>query len=142
MNRWMISRSICDGSSFRHPCFFMWFVNGDQKLGADDKKAIESVENKNFISVASLWEMAIKINIGKLSLSKPYHTVERQIEDNHIELLPIAFKHTLQIVSLPLHHRDPFDRLIIAQAMAENMTVITKDENFKNYPIEIIWKSE
>ena len=118
---------------------FMWFVNGDPMLGDGAKKSIESIDNKNFVSVASLWEIAIKINIGKLSLSKPYYTIKQQIEDNYIGLLPIAFDHTLQLVSLPLYHRDPFDRLIIAQAMAENMAVVTKDGNFNNYPIQIIW---
>jgi PIN domain nuclease of toxin-antitoxin system len=118
---------------------FMWFVNGDPMLGRNAKKSIENTANQSFMSVASLWEMAIKINIGKLSLSKPYHLIEQQIEDNRIELLPIRFNHTLQIVNLPLYHRYPFDRLIIAQAIAENMTVITKDDNFKSYPINIIW---
>ena len=118
---------------------FMWFVNGDPMLGDGAKKSIESIDNKNFVSVASLWEIAIKINIGKLSLSKPYHTIKQQIEENYIELLSIVFDHTLQLVSLPFYHRDPFDRLIIAQAMAENMAVVTKDGNFKNYPIQIIW---
>ncbi|MBF0103282.1 MAG: type II toxin-antitoxin system VapC family toxin [Desulfobacterales bacterium] len=118
---------------------FMWFVNGDQMLGDGARKSIENIGNQNFISVASLWEIAIKINIGKLSLSKPYHYIKQQIEENHIELLPINFSHTLQLVNLPLYHRDPFDRLIIAQAMTENMVVITKDENFKNYPIQIVW---
>ena len=118
---------------------FMWFVNGDPLLGANAKKSIESIDNKNFISVASLWEIAIKVNIGKLSLSKPFHTIKKQIEDNNIELLPIDFNHTLQLVSLQLYHRDPFDRLIIAQAMTEQMAVITKDEHFKKYSIKIIW---
>lgn len=121
---------------------FMWFVNGDPSLAKKAKEVIESTDNQRFLSVASLWEMAIKINIGKLSLSQPYHLVKQQIEDNDIELLPIEFDHTLQFVSLPLHHRDPFDRLIIAQAMTEAMTVITKDENFKHYPIEIVWRHE
>ncbi len=118
---------------------FMWFVNGDPMLGNAAKNSIENIDNKNFVSVVTLWEIAIKINIGKLSLSKPYHTIEQQIKDNYIELLPITFDHTLKFVTLPLYHRDPFYRLIIAQAMADNMTVITKDSSFKNYPIQIIW---
>lgn len=118
---------------------FMWFVNGHPSLTEKAKEVIESTDNQRFLSVASLWEMAIKINIGKLSLSEPYHLVKQQIINNNIELLPIEFEHTLQLVSLPLHHRDPFDRLIIAQAMSETMAVVTKDENFKHYPIEIIW---
>ena len=102
-------------------------------------KKIEDPVNINFLSVGSLWEIAIKINIGKLKLSYPYDTVIQQIEENGMELLPIKFIHTQQLIDLPLHHRDPFDRLIIAQAMAEDMMIISKDENFHYYPVEIIW---
>ncbi len=74
---------------------FMWFVNGNPSLGKKARKAIESVNNRKFFSVASLWEIAIKINIGKLSLSKPFNMIQNQLEENHIELLNIDFKHTL-----------------------------------------------
>jgi len=118
---------------------FMWFVNGDPMLGKAAKDAIENLENKALMSVASLWEIAVKVNIGKLSLSRPYTEIKDRMEENFIELLPITFDHTVLLTDLPLHHRDPFDRLIIAQAMTEKMTVLTKDENFKHYPIDIIW---
>lgn len=118
---------------------FMWFVNGDPMLGKAAKDAIENLENKILMSVASLWEIAVKVNIGKLSLSRPYTEIRDQMEENFIELLPITFDHTIQLTDLPLHHRDPFDRLIIAQAMTEKMAVLTKDENFKHYPVDIIW---
>ena len=121
---------------------FMWFVNGDAHLGTNARQRIENPDNTNYMSVGSLWEIAIKINIGKLTVSYPYDTVIQQIEENEIELLPIKFIHTQQLIDLPLHHRNPFDRLIIAQAMAENMVVVTKDENFNCYPIEIIWQNK
>lgn len=117
----------------------MWFINGDANLSANAIKAIENPVNINFINAASLWEIAIKVNIGKLTLTKPYRVIIREIEDNFFEILPITFNHTLKLIDLPLHHRDPFDRLIIAQALAENMAVITRDEKFKNYPINMIW---
>jgi PIN domain nuclease of toxin-antitoxin system len=118
---------------------FMWFVNGDSRLGANARQEIENQDNISYLSIGSLWEIAIKINIGKLKLSYPYVTVIQQIEENGIELLPIKFLHTQQLINLPLHHRDPFDRLIIAQAMAEDMMIISKDENFNYYPVEIVW---
>ena len=118
---------------------FMWFVNGDPMLGKAAKDAIENLENKALMSVASLWEIAVKVNIGKLSLSRPYTEIKDRMEENFIELLPITFDHTVLLTDLPLHHRDPFDRLIIAQAMTGKMTVLTKDENFNHYPIDIIW---
>ena len=118
---------------------FMWFVNGDTQLGVNARQRIEHPDNTNYMSIGSLWEIAIKINIGKLRLLYPYDTVIQQIEENGIELLPIKFIHTQQLIDLLLHHRDPFDRLIISQALTENMTVITRDENFNLYPIEIIW---
>jgi PIN domain nuclease of toxin-antitoxin system len=118
---------------------FMWFVNGDSRLGANARQEIENQDNISYLSIGSLWEIAIKINIGKLKLSYPYVTVIQQIEENGIELLPIKFLHTQQLTALPLHHRDPFDRLIIAQAIAEDMMIISKDENFNYYPVEIVW---
>lgn len=85
----------------------MWFVNGDSRLGGNARHKIEDTGNISYLSVGSLWEIAIKINIGKLKLSYPYDTVIQQIEENGIELLPIKFLHTQQLINLPLHHRDP-----------------------------------
>jgi len=90
--------------------------------------------------MGSLWEIAIKLNIGKLELDFPYKTLTEQIDINGFELLHIGFEHTLAVSTLYLHHRDPFDRIIIAQALVEKLVIIGKDENFTKYQrLELLW---
>ncbi len=89
--------------------------------------------------MASIWEMAIKVSLGKLRINYPFKSVFNQIEINGFEILPIVFDHTLLVTQLEFHHRDPFDRILIAQAISENMTIISRDENFDNYQVEVIW---
>ncbi|MGK7883465.1 MAG: type II toxin-antitoxin system VapC family toxin [Crocosphaera sp.] len=94
-----------------------------------------------FLSIASLWETAIKVNIGKLTLPKLYaNFVSEQIKLNDIEILPISLEHLNVISTLPLYHKDPFDRFIIAQSLVENLTVISKDSAFDAYPITKLWE--
>lgn len=90
--------------------------------------------------MASLWEMAIKIKIGKLNLGFDFQELTIYLIRNNIEILPIAFEHILETMNLEDHHRDPFDRIIIAQAKFESLTIISKDENFPRYDhIKLIW---
>lgn len=96
---------------------FIWFVNGDKNLTTKARESIEASSNFRYISIASLWEMAIKISLGKLEIKHPFEQILTQIYENGFEILPITFEHTLIISKLPFHHRVPFDRLIIAQAM-------------------------
>ena len=112
---------------------FMWFVNGDKNLTIKARTTIENPSNFGYISIAILWEMAIKISLGKLEIKYPFEQVLTQIYENGFEILPIAFEHTLVISELEFYHRDPFDRLIIAQAMTEKMTIVSKDESFDDY---------
>ena len=92
------------------------------------------------MSVASLWEIAIKVSIDKLELSEPFETlISEQLAENGIELLDISVEHTALIVSMPFHHRDPFDRLIAAQAKIEQLTLISVDEIFDLYGVERLW---
>ena len=120
---------------------FIWFTNGDKQLSEKAREVIEPIERSEvFFSVASLWEIAIKVNVGKLFLNKEYSTIISELQINNFELLPIKFEHTLIVSSLPLHHRDPFDRILIAQAQEENLTIITKDKNFSLYKnIKLLW---
>ncbi len=117
---------------------FIWFINGDKQLSAAAKKRIENRMNKSFISIASIWEIAIKIRLGKLQLNASFDKVRDKIRDNGFELLPISFEHTALLTILPMHHRDPFDRMIIAQAIIEKMTILSKDGNFKKYRVKLI----
>jgi PIN domain nuclease of toxin-antitoxin system len=118
---------------------FIWFVNGDRRLSTKAKKEILKSSNKKFISMASIWEMAIKVSLGKLRINYPFKEVFNQIEENGFETLSIIFDHTLLLSQLEFHHRDPFDRLLIAQAISENMKIISKDENFQKYQVKMVW---
>ena len=95
---------------------------------------------KSFVSIVSVWEIAIKVHIGKLALRNNFSLLSDFIKQSGIEILPVKFEHLQQLLHLDFHHRDPFDRLIIAQALNENMQIISKDENFKKYnKVKIIW---
>jgi PIN domain nuclease of toxin-antitoxin system len=117
----------------------IWFINGDTELSKKARELIEADNSINFISIASLWEIAIKVSLGKLQLNTSFEEINRQIEINGFQWLPITFDHTLILSKLPFHHRDPFDRMIIAQRIANNLTIISRDSNFKNYEINVFW---
>jgi PIN domain nuclease of toxin-antitoxin system len=118
----------------------LWFLEDDSQLPVKVSNEITNIDNKCYVSIASLWEIAIKINLGKLSIKFSFEKFASFLSDNDIEVLPIAFDHLTQLSSLEHHHRDPFDRIIIAQCMVENLTILTKDQYFPNYPVKIMWQ--
>lgn len=119
---------------------FLWFILDSPNLSASAKTTIENAKNNRLLSVASIWEMAIKSSIGKLTFKQPFESfIPYQLRINDIELLEIKLAHTIAIVNLPFYHRDPFDRLIIGQSIVENIPVITADLAFEAYPIQILW---
>lgn len=119
---------------------FLWFVLGDSRLSATAKKEIEDPQNDKLISPAAYWEIAIKISIGKYTLPQPYEQfLQKAIDDNGFVILPIEPKHTAELINLPFHHRDPFDRLMIAQAIVEQISVVSNDAAFDPYPVTRIW---
>lgn len=119
---------------------FLWFIEGSSKLSAHAKRLVEDPAHERFLSVGSLWEMAIKVSIGKLKVPLPFERlVKEHVEGNAIELLAIHALHLDEQRKLPFHHSDPFDRLIIAQAIAEEMKVVGRDEEFDPYPVECVW---
>jgi len=119
---------------------FLWFLLDDPQLSQMAKDSIANPDNDIEISPASYWEIAIKISLKKYSLPEPYEQfMERELATNQFRILPIEPKHTAALTSLPFHHRDPFDRLIIAQAMVEQIPVISGDEVFGAYPVTRIW---
>ena len=120
---------------------FLWFLNEDSALSASATTAIEDPSNVIHLSIASLWEIAIKVRIGKLELPESFAAfIRKQLEINsRIRLLAISLDHLEVTTSTPLLHRDPFDRLLIAQAIHENLTVITNDATFAIYPVERFW---
>jgi PIN domain nuclease of toxin-antitoxin system len=119
---------------------FLWFISGDAQLSTTARTSIEDIHNDVFLSVASLWEIAIKISLGKLQLSQEYATfIPQQLTLNRIFLLDITIKHTSELITLPMHHRDPFDRLLITQSLTEGLPIIGKDSIFDNYSVTRYW---
>ena len=116
----------------------IWFLEGNTLLSKLRRQIIAKSQNEVLVSIASLWEIAIKISIGKLTLTKAFADVIKQISIENIEILPISPEHILQVSILPFYHRDPFDRIIIAQAQVENLLIVTDDGEFSNYEIEIL----
>lgn len=116
----------------------LWYLDNNSKLPDIWKRSIEDRHNIIAVSIASLWEMAIKVSIGKLELMDDLSTIEAILAQQGIDLLPIKTSHLLQLLNLPFHHRDPFDRLIIAQAQTEQMSVVSDDSQFSNYSIAML----
>ena len=112
---------------------FMWFVTDAPELSKKARNLMKQDDANLFLSIASVWEMAIKKSLGKLEIYNNFSTVTQDLTDNDIELLPIKYEHTAIINRIPFHHKDPFDRMIIAQALFENMDVIGVDERFDEY---------
>lgn len=113
---------------------FLWFIQDDPRLSEKSRTLIEEGTNELLVSVASLWEIAIKVRIDKLQVGVPFgRFMSSQIELNRAELLGIDISHTAVIATLPLHHRDPFDRMIIAQAIVEQVPIVSADTTFDAY---------
>jgi PIN domain nuclease of toxin-antitoxin system len=118
---------------------FLWFVNDLPQLSEYLKELIENTNNDIYLSIVSLWEMSIKYNLGKLTLDPNYEEfVEREISISNINLLNINLEHLKINATLPFHHKDPFDRLIIAQSIVEDLPIITMDSAFDRYSVTLI----
>jgi PIN domain nuclease of toxin-antitoxin system len=118
---------------------FLWFIHDDPNLSDQAASLLES-DADILLSVASLWEIAIKVNLQKMALPDAYEVfIPQQIQINSIEILPITIAHLNVAVKLPLNHRDPFDRLLISQAIAEQMSIISIDKQFDRYAINRLW---
>lgn len=118
----------------------IWFLDGDTRLPANTRTQIETTPIVS-VSIVSLWEIAIKANIGKLTLSAPFSSVEPNLVALGITQLPITFKDLEIYLSLPLHHRDPFDRILIAQAINYSLSLVSQDTQMDAYAIQRLWES-
>ncbi len=118
---------------------FIWFVEGDSRLSAEARKAIEEEDAINFVSIATLWEIAIKLSLKKLELQGPFSKISDQIFENGFKLLPITFDDALILTTLPFFHRDPFDRIIISQGINNKLVILSKDAVFSEYPVQVVW---
>jgi len=118
----------------------IWFFQDDPRLSSTAKAFVEDPVNRKLVSIATCWEIAIKFGRGKLTLGEPTRPyLDRAIALNHFELLPISLDHVTAVEGLPPHHKDPFDRLLIAQAMVEGLPILSADAAFDAYPVRRIW---
>jgi PIN domain nuclease of toxin-antitoxin system len=121
---------------------FLWLIAGDSNLSPSARQAIEDPENEPVLSIASLWEMAIKVSLGKLTLDfdLPFaEAIGGQLRDSGISVQSLDVAHVGQVATMPFHHRDPFDRLIVAQALVERIPVVGRDPAFDPYGVQRIW---
>lgn len=118
----------------------IWFITEDSKLPSASQKMIEDPKNNCFVSVATHWEMSIKYSLDRLNLQHSLESIFDIIAESGFEILPITSSHILTVSTLPFHHRDPFDRMIIGQAIHEGMKIMSKDAQFAHYTSELIWE--
>lgn len=119
---------------------FIWFIEGVSRLPVKTQSLIASSENEVFVSIASFWELAIKISLGKLKLSQDLPTVYQQTPNHGFDILQIESDAIFKLLTLPMHHRDPFDRVLIASALTQNMSIVSVDKHFSSYEtLDVIW---
>ena len=119
---------------------FLWWITDDPRLSSRAREIIAEGANEIFLSAVSGWEIAIKAKLGRLRLpDDPERFIPEQLRLNAIETLPVQMSHALHVYKLPDHHRDPFDRLLIAQAQLEKLPVLTADPQISRYPVKVIW---
>ncbi len=116
-----------------------WAINDRAKLSQEVKEIIVDIDNEIYISIVSEWELVIKSNIGKLKLAPNFISLAQLIDELDPVKLSISREHLDTYEKLPLHHRDPFDRMLIAQAKTEKLTIITQDRNFKGYRAKVLF---
>lgn len=119
----------------------IWSLDDNARLSKAAREVIDNETNEIAVTIVSLWEIAIKRSLKKLDFKPALDQIQRQIRASQVALLPITIEHldTLEALQYVANHRDPFDRLIISQAKTENLTIITSDPQFANYPVDILW---
>lgn len=118
---------------------FLWYIQASGQLSPKAADILEDPSQSLYFSIASLWEISIKMGLGKLTLDSSFHELEALLSRLSIDILPITFADTETYLRLPLHHRDPFDRILIAQAMNRSLSIITVDSAFNAYAVDQIW---
>lgn len=119
---------------------FLWWSDAPGKLSRTALAALQDPANRLVLSVVSAWEIQIKLSVGKLSLSTSLdHLIKTQQETNGVRVLPVYLEHIYHLANLPPAHKDPFDRLLIAQAIAEELTLLSADAIFARYPVSVLW---
>ncbi len=116
----------------------LWYLQGDTKIKPDLNDVIESRENQVYSSIASLWEISIKVGLGKLLLDVPFEELKRNLTENNIEIIPITFDDTILNKNLPRYHKDPFDRILISQAINRSLIIVSQDSMFNQYSVRLL----
>ncbi|WP_113926073.1 type II toxin-antitoxin system VapC family toxin [Cognataquiflexum aquatile] len=117
----------------------LWFLNGDEKLPLRIRHLIESEENTKYLSIASIWEIGIKMSLGKLIFPKGLEKLVSLVVENGFLILPITTQNIISVSNLEFIHRDPFDRIIVSQAKDNNFQILTFDQNISKYPVNTVW---
>ena len=119
----------------------LWFVAGAPDLPLSLRHLIEDPTNQRLVSIATLWEVAIKVNLGKLTMAVTFEQLApKYLFENDMTILPVTIPHLQKVVQLPFHHRDPFDRLLIAQSIVEDVTILSRDKLFDEYATRRLWE--
>lgn len=119
---------------------FLWFVSDDPRLSPRARELMQDGDHELLLSIASVWEIAIKVSLGKLPMTVPIETfLPAQLQRNDVQLLPIEMWHALKVAGLPFHHRDPFDRLLISQSIVDELPILGTDTSFDAYGVQRIW---
>ena len=119
---------------------FLWWITDSDRLGERVRQVLTDEQNEVWFSVASGWEIVIKAGLGRVSFTKdPEEFIPEQISANGFQILPIQLRHALKISALPSVHRDPFDRLLVAQALVEDLTILSGDSRIAAYPVDVLW---
>ena len=119
---------------------FLWDLLSDHRSSRLARQILKSDEHELFFSLVSLWEFSIKIKTGKLNaLGSSVSYLRNEMENYSMQFLPLRYEHVLQLEALPAHHSDPFDRLLIAQAITESLPILTHNEKFSLYPVKVLW---
>ncbi|MBC2695766.1 MAG: type II toxin-antitoxin system VapC family toxin [Desulfobacteraceae bacterium] len=119
---------------------FIWWSGEPDKLSAKALNACENSTNRLILSIVSIWEMQIKMQLGKLKLKRSLKDlIENQQDINNLQILPVSPNHIFMLDNLPMHHSDPFDRLLISQAIEEKLALVSKDQAFSNYAVKLFW---
>jgi PIN domain nuclease of toxin-antitoxin system len=119
---------------------FLWFVFGSIRMSEKAEALIQDPANRKFLSLATPWEVGIKVSTGKLTVSQPVDQFfAEEMYANSVQMLPITLAHIARVSTLPFHHRDPFDRILIAQSLTENMALVSADAALDAYSIVRLW---
>ena len=119
---------------------FLWWVEGTPAIGRRARAAVSNPDNEVFLSVASCWELAIKLSLGKLRLIETLDRfIPEQLRLNGFSLLAVELRHVVRVAGLPFHHRDPFDRLLATQALEDGLALVSSDRLFRKYGVTVVW---